>query len=168
VKENDNYLKLVFSPRWELIEGIRVFLEDFAFSSIKNSDLAKATALTASELLENAVKFSSGKRVNLEVDLFSNSEPEEEKEQGIKVTVENFSRESNVQKLQKTLEEISKTSPREAYLNKLKLAMERGMKSTVSELGLARIQYEAYAHCSLTLGDDNFVSLSAQIMKDSI
>ncbi|MBN2442792.1 MAG: hypothetical protein JXJ04_15655 [Spirochaetales bacterium] len=164
MKDVNNYLKLIFSPKWELIEGVREFLEDFAFTSIKNSSLAKATALTASELLENAVKFSAGERVQLEVDLFRSAE----KEEGICVTVENFAHLTNIQKLQSTLKEITQISPREAYLARLKIAMERGMRSTISELGLARIQYEAYAHCSLQIRDNNYVSLSAKIMKNSI
>ena len=160
-KDCNDYLKLIFCPKWELIEGIREFIEDFAFTSIKNSDLAKATALTTSELLENAIKFSSGNRVNLEVKL----SPEMGNKSGIHIIVENHAQKNNIQKLQSTLYEIKQTAPREAYLKRLKIAMDRGMKSTVSELGLARIQYEAYAHCSLDIRDENFVSLTAEIAK---
>jgi hypothetical protein len=161
VKNSNNYLKLIFSPDWELIEGIREFIEDFTLTSLKKAGLAKASALTASELLDNAVKFSSGNRVSLEVVL----SPEQGKKEEVTITVENYADERNIQRLKSALHEIKQTSPREAYLKKLKLAMDRGMGNKVSELGLARIQYEACALCSLDVRDENFVSLSAKLLK---
>lgn len=161
MKNSNNYLKLIFSPDWELIEGIREFIEDFTLTSLKKAGLAKASALTASELLDNAVKFSSGNRVSLEVVL----SPGQGKKDEVTITVENYADERNIQRLKSTLYEIMQTSPREAYLKKLKLAMDRGMGNQVSELGLARIQYEASAFCSLDVRDENFVSLSAKLLK---
>jgi hypothetical protein len=164
VKNNNNYLKLIFSPNWELIEGIRDFIENFTLTSLKKAGMAKASALTASELLDNAVKFSSGNRVSLEVVLF----PEPGEKEEVTITVENYAEEKNIKKLTSTLSEINQSSPREAYLKRLKLAMDRGIEHNVSELGLARIQYEAGASCSLTVSDKNFVTLSATLLKKKI
>lgn len=164
MKNSNNYLKLIFSPDWELIEGIRQFIEDFTLTSLKKIGMAKASALTASELLDNAVKFSSGNRVSLEMVLSPGSENKEE----VMITVENYAEMNNIQRLRSTLYEIAQTSPREAYLKKLKMAMERGMSNEISELGLARIQYEASAFCSLDVRDENFVSLSAKLLKKRI
>ncbi|MBN2532427.1 MAG: hypothetical protein JXB88_06020 [Spirochaetales bacterium] len=161
MKNENNYLKLIFSPDWGLIEGIRNFIEDFTLTSLKWAGLAKASALTASELLDNAVKFSSGNRVSLEVVLTPESGEKEE----VTITVENYADEQNIKRLKTTLKEIKQTSPRDAYLMKLKIAMDRGMGHKVSELGLARIQYEACALCSLHIHDDNRVSLSAKLLK---
>jgi hypothetical protein len=63
----DCYIKLTFDPCWELIESIREFIEHISYANIEKKSFASAAALTASELLENAVKFSSGDIILLKV-----------------------------------------------------------------------------------------------------
>jgi len=163
-KDDYSYIKVSFNPHQKVLNRIREFVENFALCSSKKLVLAKATALAASELLDNAVKFSTGDLINMEVYLSPDTKNKEE----IIVKVENYAHKKNIKRLQKILKKIKNMSPRDAYLLKLKKAMGRNIKSDISELGMARIQYEAYAQCAIEVQNKNFVTVSAKILNTTM
>jgi ribosome-binding factor A len=159
----DCYIKLTFDPCWELIQSIREFIERISYANIEKSSFASAAALTASELLENAVKFSSGDIVLLKVS-YKNQPLHDAK---VFITVENKAEKKHIKRLRSALTEIHKNSPKEAYLKKLKEVMKRSFNDPTSRLGLARINFEASAHCTLEVKKKN-VSITAIIANKNI
>jgi hypothetical protein len=141
------YLKLKFGPDWEDISIIRNFIISILSQKITSYEEAYRVALVASELMENACRYSTSGGACLEL------------EQGISNTtqlefrIRNITKEENIKEFKKIFELINNGSAGEAY-KKMMMRIINNDGSTVSQLGLARIRYEGRSEISYEIESD--------------
>ena len=152
--EVKEYIELKFSPHWNYISAARGFLQNFL--AISTSDQAKADriAMSASELLENAVKYSVDCETHMYVGVDHSSDT-------VTVRVTNKSTPEAIESLKENFEKINKGEPLEAYVSQMKEAATRS--DGKSQLGLVRIRYEAGANLSLDINENHEVSITIEL-----
>ena len=148
------YIELKFSPQWNYISAARGFLQNFLAISIANQTKADHIAMCASELLENAVKYS----VNSETGMSVNVDHEADE---VSITVTNDSTPEHIESLKSVYEKVTRGEPLEAYVSQMKDAATRS--DGKSQLGLVRIRYEAGASLSLNIENDTHVSITVRM-----
>ena len=122
-------------------------VSSFCNVQLANEEIADKIAMTAQELLENAVKYcaSSDDNVALEFKIA----------EGEKVTLEvrNRAERSSIETLKQQFAEVSAGDPLMAYLQKMqRIAMNPDAEG--SQLGLARIRYETGCELQMRVDDD--------------
>ncbi len=128
------YLDITFGPIWDYIPLTRNYVENFLFINLVNNDNISKITMSASELLENAVKYSNkdGIRLLLKKDNDLNH---------IVVTVFNYADVESATELMRSVEEMNQQDSLQFYLAKMKESITR--TDGKSCLGLARINHEA-------------------------
>ncbi len=111
--------------------------------------------MSASELLENAVKYSA----NSETYMYVTVNHESSK---VSVKVSNNASPEAIHSLKNVFDRINKGEPLEAYVSQMKEAATRS--DGKSQLGLVRIRYEAGAELSLEIQDNKRISITAEMM----
>lgn len=164
VKSNNprNYhMKIEFEPNWSLISKIKSFVEDFVFSSVKDHTFGEAVALAASELLENAVKYSLEEKIAIHMSF------ESMRSQAPVVTIKvfNFADRGKIRELLKIIEKVNSCTPKEAYENRIKEILAQEHDDKTSQLGLVRLRYESGASLSVQVLHQNYVIVSAKVQK---
>ncbi len=135
-------LRFQIPPEWSRIEPARQAVWHYVQAVAEDRDLSDALSIVASELLENAVKYSSGHREPIVLKLSGRDER--------RVTVEVSNRVDTEGEAIRTLEERlalvhSFENASDAYLATLThahFAAGSGTKRQLGGLGLARIAYE--------------------------
>jgi hypothetical protein len=123
-----------------------------------NVDGSQTIAMVTGELLENAIKYGSWKTGDL-FRLNVSGRPGE-----AKVVVENPSSEPHITNLQKTLKWLrSFSSPADAYRAKLLEIASTPPNAGISQLGLARITYEATCDLEATVDGSGIVRVTANL-----
>jgi hypothetical protein len=139
----DGYVELRFGPRWTYVGCVRRFLASFFLIGLSDKERAERISMAASELLENAVKYSSDdsseirvtvKRSGSELDLF----------------VKNPADPEQINVLRREFALINAGDPEETYLMRMK---EAAAGQNKCRLGLIRIRYEAGARLVLDVGE---------------
>ncbi|HEY9857401.1 MAG TPA: hypothetical protein V6D05_16780 [Stenomitos sp.] len=128
--------EITFSPKWwNYVVSTRIMVSSFCNVALGNEDIADKITMTAQELLENAVKYTSDQEQDVAV-RFTVHEGE-----SITLEVTNTASAESIETLQAQHAEISDGDPLMAYLQKMqRIAMNPGTE--LSQLGLARIRYE--------------------------
>jgi hypothetical protein len=130
---------IMLSPRWwNLIASTRIFVQSFCSCSFGDEGLSDRVAMTAHELLENAVKYSSSPDAPVTCDLVLGDNTV-----GVRVT--NHADMAHKAVLETEFALIMDGDPLTVYLAK----MQASLGSEHSQLGLARIRYEGEAHLAL-------------------
>ena len=155
---SNNYIRIDFAPEWAFIGSIRGFIESFTFICIKNNKIGKAVALAASELLENAVKYSVTEKIM--IDFQFEHHPDNRKAKAI-LRVFNYTDDNHIKTLKSIIDDIYQYSPKEAYLKRMQKALLEEKSSVSSQIGLSRIRYECNASIKTTVGEDNLVTIIA-------
>ncbi|MBN2509398.1 MAG: hypothetical protein JXB03_03940 [Spirochaetales bacterium] len=148
------YIELKFSPHWNYISAARSFLQNFLAISTGDQTRADRIAMSASELLENAVKYS----VNSETYMYVGVDHES---RSVSITVTNESTPESIQALKAIFDKVTKGDPLEAYVSQMKEAATRS--DGKSQLGLVRIRYEAGAELSMRIEQDTRVSITVEM-----
>lgn len=141
-------LELTFGPRWTYIATVRVFLQNFLAVGLSDQPTADKIAMSASELLENAVKYATREGTLIQVRI-------DDAYEYVWVATENYANPEGIEVLKKDVEFLNQHDPLQAYLLKMQEAVTR--TDGKSQLGLARIQHEANGRISLSVLDDNRV-----------
>lgn len=132
---------ITLSPRWwNLIASTRIFVQSFCSCSFGDEGLSDRVAMTAHELLENAVKYSNSPDSPVTCDLLLG-------EGTVGIRVANQADPAHKDVLESEFAEIMDGDALTVYLNK----MQASLGSDHSQLGLARIRYEGEAHLSLNV-----------------
>ena len=139
----DDYVELRFGPRWTYISSVRKFLASFFLIGLSDKERAEQISMAASELLENAIKYSSEESSHLKIEVTRCGGE-------IDVAVENPAEPQQINVLRREFALINSADPEEAYLKRMEEAA-RGVGQ--SRLGLIRIRYEAGAQLRLETGD---------------
>lgn len=147
----NEYIQLHFSPKWRYIATTRNFIQSFLAVSLSNEEKADKLAMAASELLENAVKYSKNQEtvLELEVDAETNR---------IRITASNKGDAESIAAIKSIFEKASTGDPLTVYVEAMKEAAVR--TDGKSQLGLVRIRYETGAELKLDVDDDQTVSIS--------
>jgi hypothetical protein len=150
-RSKPGYIEVKFKPEWIYISCIQTFVMAFFAVSCVDPLVAQRIALIISELLENAIKYSSGRQAMTRIAVEDNGNQ-------VKAQVTNTAGEENIAELKKTFEDISKHPPQEAYLKRLERAATRTDEK--SQVGLARVRFEGRADLRLNVEGSN-VSVTA-------
>jgi len=146
-KYPDGYLEFLFGPRWTYISIVRKFLQKFLLVTLDSGKWADLISISASELLENAIKYASEEGTKVKIVYYK-------EKNFLKLYVENFSKEENIDILKKEIERTMSGPTDKMYLEKM---MEAGSRDDgESRLGFARIRYETNAKIELKI-DENKV-----------
>ncbi|MBN2545853.1 MAG: hypothetical protein JXB50_08655 [Spirochaetes bacterium] len=138
-----NIFRTFFGHEWETISVIRSLIEHVFYKHTNNFDATKLFAAAASELMENAYKYSYTKNGIIEIDY----KPEIKK---FIIKEINIAETSKIKTLKSILNTIHKNDPEEAYKNMMLRAFQN---HKISQLGLAKIRYECNADIKLnTIG----------------
>ncbi len=144
-----------FSPKWwSYVSSTRIMVSSFCNVQLNNEEIADKIAMTAQELLENAVKYSASPEDNVSLEFLIS--------EGEKVTlmVRNRARLESVETLKQQYAEVSEGDPLMAYLQKMqRIAMNPDAEG--SQLGLARIRYETGCELMMRI-DDDVVTMSVE------
>lgn len=154
LEKNGECIELKFSSDWKYIALTRQFIQNFLMISSGDQDKADKFSTSISELLENAIKYSTDKRPHMYVHV--------DKDTGsLTGIVENYSTPEAIVGLKELYATVMTGTPMEAYVNQMKLAATRD--DGKSQLGLARIRFEAGANLEMDVTDDNRVTLAITI-----
>lgn len=146
---------LRFNIDWSYVDIIRTFVNNFLQRGLVDSKKSDKLSMAVSELLENAVKYSTieeENRINnihIQLDVFK-------EDRKIIFFVENTATPENFKILQDQLKIVNMGSPKEMYINKIKESM---LSEEKSQLGLARIRYEAEGKIFLENKNENRVRI---------
>jgi hypothetical protein len=136
--KEDISISLSITPTWSILKDVQDKTETCLERSGASRDVAEATIMCASELLENAIKYGSSAAGtnNITFDLGIHNGM-------VRIRVSNgITDEQNVQNVQSHIEKIkSSPDPGALYTERLKELMEQ-QKPGISQLGLYRIAYE--------------------------
>lgn len=150
----DGYIELRFGPRWKYISPARIFIQNFISIAISDSAKADGIAMAASELLENAVKYSSGEDTHIIVQAFPDTGI-------ISAAVTNQASEAAAKELQALYKKVMTGDPLEAYILQMRESATRS--DGKSQLGLARIRYETGANIKLEVNPDYKVTITIEV-----
>lgn len=144
-----------FSPKWwSYVSSTRIMVSSFCNVQLNNEEIADKIAMTAQELLENAVKYSASGDDNVSLE-FLITEGER-----VVLMVRNRAKRESVETLKQQYAEVSEGDPLMAYLQKMqRIAMNPDAEG--SQLGLARIRYETGCELQMRV-DDDVVTMSVE------
>lgn len=144
-----------FSPKWwSYVSSTRIMVQSFCNVQLANEEIADKIAMTAQELLENAVKYSATPDDDVALE-FSIAEGEM-----VHLEVRNRARREGIEVLKQQFAEVSEGDPLMAYLQKMqRIAMNPDAEG--SQLGLARIRYETGCDLQMRI-DDDMVTMSVE------
>lgn len=138
---------ITFSPRWwNMISSTRIFMASFCGHSFGDEDLSDKIAMSAHELLENAVKYS----VSPDAPVNCTMRVQEDR---VVVSVQNEADPAHFDVLQAEFAVIIQGDPMEMYIAK----MQDSLMSDKSQLGLARIRAEGEAELNLITNHNSVI-----------
>lgn len=141
-------MDLAFDREWGNITLVKTFFENFIISKMKKSEEVHKVGITVSELLENAVKYSSKNGVRIVI--------QNVKINGtVKIRVYNYANEYHIKKLKTRLKEMHTMDSLDFYLYRMRESVKD--KKASPGLGLARVYHEAQAEISAKYYDDEKV-----------
>lgn len=141
---------IAFSSQWwSFISSTRIFVSSFCGHSIGDPDFSDRVAMATHELLENAVKYSAAHCLPVKCQVGLD-------EGHMWVRVQNEAEPAHIESLRRVFTEVSDGNPIDVYIQK----MQASVMSDKSELGLARVRYEAGADLRMDY-DGKVVTLEA-------
>ena len=148
-------LTLALLPDWRHIRPMRDYVGGLVLSFSSSRDFADRCAMCASELLENAVKYSiEATEIRLVLDLDFD-------QQRVRICVENSAQEERIVELAKVLDQVNAGNPFDSYILMLSQAANR--EGVVSQVGLGRVRAEGNACLQFDRLVDNTVRMTADI-----
>ncbi|OHD05402.1 MAG: hypothetical protein A2086_13660 [Spirochaetes bacterium GWD1_27_9] len=134
------FLDITFGPKWDYIPLTRNYIENFLAVNYTDKLNINKIAMSASELLENAVKYSSKDGIRTQIRKFEGSHQ-------IELVVFNSLKKEDATKVLAYIEEINNApDPFLFYVTKMKESVKRN--DGKAGLGLARIKHEGNADVS--------------------
>lgn len=140
-----DHMELSFGPKWTYISCVRGFVANFFAIGLEDKAQAEKISLAISELLENAVKYSSGTDTIVRAEIHG-------KTGTVTASVENQSTPAYIKDLKGEIDKVCSGTPEEAYMAKLLEAASR--TDGKSQIGLARVRYETGATLNLSVEGD--------------
>ncbi|HEX2573695.1 MAG TPA: hypothetical protein VH877_29360 [Polyangia bacterium] len=145
-----DYIELRFGPRWTYIGCVRKFIASFFLIGLADKERAEQISVAASELLENAIKYSSGDDSSLHISI-------RKYDKEVDVCVRNPAEPRQISLLRREFAMITSGNAEDIYLKRME---EAAKTADQSRLGLVRIIYETEARLHLEVLE-NEVALHA-------
>ncbi len=144
-----------FSPKWwSYVSSTRIMVASFCNVHLADEEIADKIAMTAQELLENAVKYSASQDENVSLNFVIHEDAK------VSLQVTNRATPESVECLKQQYAEVCEGDPLLAYLQKMqRIAMNPNAEG--SQLGLARIRYETGSELILSV-DGNMVTMGVE------
>lgn len=139
----DAHVEMLFKAQWPFILCVRKFLSSFFLRDLASRERAGRIAMAASELLENAIKYSSNEPGLIRIAVTRRGGE-------IDLVVENSVDERQIEVLRREVVLINSMAPEEIYLRRMHEASQSGAQG---RLGLARIRFAAGARLNLETGE---------------
>ncbi len=155
IRTDLGYCELTFRPSPDLVSVVRRFVSDFYAKVFESQDDASRVALATHELLENAVKYSSGGDASIRINV-AEAGPLAQ----VQIRTCNQARPEDVACVRRQIEEMKSAENRFDYYQELMRT--NAQRSDGSGLGLARVHAEAEMDMSLEHCDEGQVTLVAQ------
>lgn len=149
--ESVGYIRLSFGPKWKYVACVRSFVQNFLSISITDAQKADKISLAVSELVENAVKYNSREKTSLLLMIIDDN--------NILIESQNYADKENIKIFVDELEKINSKDPINAYIEKMKEAVDKSGKS--SQLGLARIRCETNCEIKYEICDNQLLKIRA-------
>lgn len=145
-----------FSPKWwSYVSSTRIMVASFCNVHLANEEIADKIAMTAQELLENAVKYSASQDENVSLRFTI-----DEDVNVVALEVTNIATPESIVVLRAQYAEVCEGDPLLAYLQKMqRIAMNPNAEG--SQLGLARIRYETGSDITLRV-EGNKVTMGVE------
>ena len=139
------YLDLTFGPKWDYIPLTKNYVENFlAINLVDRVNISKIS-MSASELLENAVKFSNKDGIRMMVKKLN-------KQNQVILVVYNYTTKKEADDLIERVKDMNNQDPLQYYIEKMKESAVRN--DGKSGLGLSRINYEGEAKLDIVYFDE--------------
>ena len=126
------FLKVEFSPAWQFIDDVRRFVTSFCANAQLDEGQADATAMSAHELLQNAVRHSTDGKATVTLEVIGSARL-------LSLSVENLAGPEAIAELEKMKERIAETPDAQQLYVSL---MRETVGKAGSGLGLGRILFE--------------------------
>ncbi len=145
---DDCHLELVFSRRWKHVAVVRGFVQSYLAVHLPEDGPTnpERVAMAVSELMENAVKYSTGAGIKVAVSFSHTSMPL------LRVVVENQAERESIRSVRELFDRVMAGEPLETYLTMMREAAAKGHGQ--SQLGLIRIRCESGCRLSLETPED--------------
>lgn len=138
VSNTSGYLDVTFGPKWDYIPVTRTYIENFLkVNMLEQADIDRIE-VAASELLENAVKYSDKDGIRVIMNKSKNAKK-------IELLVYNYLNKKNYMELEEKIKAMKKEDSFAYYIE----AMKKSVDDEATGLGLARIYHETGAKLSL-------------------
>lgn len=137
------HVELHLEPRWTFISCVRKFVASLFVIGLSDRERAEQISMATSELLENAVKYSSEDDQSMKLTISRSG-------QKILVQVRNPAEPQQINVLRREFALILAGDPETIYLSRMEEAAKAGGQS---RLGLIRIRYEGGADLHLEVAD---------------
>lgn len=147
-KETAGYLDITFGPKWDYIALTRPYVENFLLINMTDENHIHRVGTAASEMLENATKFSGEDGIRM---IVRKSKIKKE----IQLSVFNHLDKARAIGLEERIKEMNKRDSLEYYIERMKISVQDKTKS--AQLGLARINHEGQAKLSAMYYEDTGV-----------
>ncbi len=151
----EDYIELNISPKWKHISVVRNLVGTFLAIKIDDKYKADVITIAVSELLENAIKYSSNKNKHVRIHLEASNKK-------VVIIMNNHANEDEIPELKRILGIINNDDPFNVYIKQLKSSPLSMKQKNKSQLGLARIRYETNANIQLNV-KDNHVNIQVNI-----
>lgn len=132
IKEKKTILSFSMYPLWEMVPLVRHQIKRILLLIVGDVALVDKIAMSASELLENSVKYTNHDQITFRLDY-------QKRLQYIDLTVANKSTVRHAKQLLSLVKAMKTKDQESFYLQKL---MEKHVDQTISHKGIARINYE--------------------------
>jgi len=145
----NGYLDITFGPIWSYVPLTRNYIENFLVINLTEKEGVNKIVTSASELLENAVKYSCSDGIRVKIRKHIDKDV-------VDLIVLNAIKKDDYERLSKKIEEANNAdNTLEYYVKKMKESYERN--DGKAGLGIPRIRHEAGVKLELTYHqeDDN-------------
>jgi hypothetical protein len=135
-KDTIGYLDITFHPKWDYIAITRLYVESFLIVNLEDINNINKVSIIASELLENATKYSSDAGIRMIVKKLKGTNE-------IILSVINKTIPAAAEALVKRIDEMNNHKSLEYYILRMKESVKN--KNASAMLGLARMYHECRA-----------------------
>lgn len=157
-EKTTGYLDITFGPKWDYIPITRTYVENFlAIHSLDKKNISQIE-MAASELLENAVKYSSKDGIRMMIH-------KNEKNKEIILRIYNFSEEEGAQAVIKKITAMNSANPLDHYIKCIRESKKHKEQKNSAGVGLARIYHEGEAKITPTYDKESGILEIAAILK---
>jgi len=151
--DTKGYLDITFGPKWDYIAITRPYVENFLLINMADKDNIHKVGTAASELLENATRYSSNDGIRMIV-------KKSEADGLISLSVYNHSDKKQADFLMARVADMNSKDAFEYYVHRMKESIKD--KKSSAGLGLARIYFEGEAKIQVIYHDaDKILEVNA-------